>query len=184
MTPRMTAEEMTLLREYYSKAKIYFEWGSGGSTVIADSYKNIERIYSVESDQEWIDNVRLHLCYDKTTFYYTDINAGEWGAPKDSSKIANWPNYSSCIAQATDAVDLILVDGRFRVACAAIAYKHLVNGGYLLVHDYSLARSHYHVIEKIYTVVDKANNLAVMQKIEKLEYEAERMYNEYKLKYS
>ena len=178
----MTSDEIALLNKFYEKSKNYFEWGAGGSTVLADSHDNIQGIHSVESDQLWIDNVRSCLKNNKTTFYYVDVNAGEWGSPKDKSKLYNWPNYSNKIAEVGKPFDLVLVDGRFRVACAAKAYNYLTDGGSLLVHDYSSSRKYYHIIETLYTIVERTNNLVVMRKIEKLEPDAEALYNEYKLK--
>lgn len=178
----MTVDEVVLLKKYYGKAKSYFEWGTGGSTVLADMYENIQDIYSVESDQQWIDNVGSFLKNNKTTFYYIDINAGEWGSPKDRSKIDNWPNYSNSVASPGKLFDLVLIDGRFRVACAAMAYHYLTDSGVLLVHDYTHDRKYYHVIEELYAITERANNLVVLEKREKLEAKAEALYNEYKLK--
>jgi hypothetical protein len=57
----------------------------------------------------------------------------------------------------------ILVDGRFRVACALHAIDYLDNNGILLVHDYT-NRPQYHVIEQFYRKIGGVETLAVFQK--------------------
>lgn len=174
----MTPEEVKLFHTYLSKASVYFEYGCGGSTVLADSYTNISKIYSVESDQNWIANVKLNLANSKSQFFYIDLNAGAWGRPKDESKKDNWPTYSSQMSHISEKPDLVLVDGRFRVACAANAYTHMSDSGVALVHDYE--RASYHVIEKIYTPIERCDNLVALAKKPNCQSLAIEIYNNHK----
>ena len=43
---------------------------------------------------------------------------GDWGFPKDSTNISLWPSYCESIWKYGRDAELVLVDGRFRVACA------------------------------------------------------------------
>jgi hypothetical protein len=74
-----------------------------------------------------------------------------------------WASYSTKINKTSEQYDLILVDGRFRVACACAAYLNLKDTGFLLIHDYA-SRSHYHPIEQFYTKVEEIEDLCVFKK--------------------
>jgi hypothetical protein len=71
MNPHMAPHDLIMFYNYLDKAKIYFEYGSGGSTYQASLRKNIEKIYSIESDKEWHDRLKymitpsenIHLIY-------------------------------------------------------------------------------------------------------------------------
>jgi hypothetical protein len=64
----------------------------------------------------------------------------------------------------TDAFTLVLVDGRFRVACALKALWHLDHArGVLLVHDWLARSAQYHdPILKRYTLLAVVDRLAVL----------------------
>jgi protein O-GlcNAc transferase len=179
MTPQMTSNEIAMFRYYLGRASVYFEFGCGGSTILADSYFNIKKIYSVESDELWISKVKETSKHKKAVFSYVDINAGNWGSPKDDSKKDNWHLYSSALDLVEDVPDVILVDGRFRVACAVKAY-HKLKDGVMLVHDY--AREQYHVVEELFELIERKDNLAAFRKKAGLKEKALEMYENYKFK--
>ncbi|WP_286931853.1 hypothetical protein [Leclercia sp. UBA5958] len=56
---------------------------------------------------------------------YVDIGPNKaWGYPIDDTHQEKFTDYSKTILQHDRAFDLILVDGRFRVACTLNAIKH------------------------------------------------------------
>lgn len=131
----MSPSEIHLFKNYLSKSKLYFEYGCGGSTILADSYSNIESIVSVDSSIDWIEKIKEQT--SKVSFFYVDINADSknWGHPKDKSKIENWALYPSVILNQDKIFDLILVDGRFRIACCAAASIKMSEKSFLMLHD-------------------------------------------------
>jgi hypothetical protein len=169
--PHMTDPEVDVLREYYSGAACIVEFGCGGSTLVALSTSQA-RIVSVESDPDWalriaevpvartaIDQGRLHL-------KYVDIGPiRSWGRPRDDSQARLWPRY-----HAAPWVDwvlgsdpfVVLVDGRFRVACAFQAALRREKPFTLLVHDYT-TRRRYRFIERYYTLERVVDTLAVFK---------------------
>jgi hypothetical protein len=177
MKPHMSEREILTLEKYLLKCKIYFEFGCGGSTVFASSFSNIEKIYSVESDESWIERVKQISNHKQTTIYYIDINAGEWGHPKDHSKVNNWTKYSSVFDNLKDCPDVVLVDGRFRVASTIKMYNKL-NEGTLLIHDYG--RKPYRVVEELYDLVEQTDTLACFRKKKNMEGIISEMYEKYK----
>lgn len=57
MKPHLRNEDIPLFMKYLNKCTNYFEFGSGGSTYVASELDNIKNIYSVESDQNWINKL-------------------------------------------------------------------------------------------------------------------------------
>jgi len=145
----------------------YFEWGCGGTTARASLYTNICDITSVDSSQQWINKVSSNpiVKNKQVNYIYIDINADDnnWGKPKNKSKISEWPKYSQAVNLNNQKYDLILIDGRFRVACALQALNHLTDSGVVLIHDY-INRPHYHCIEEFYNRVAGVDSLAVLKK--------------------
>ena len=167
----MSTEEKDMFKKYVRKSNIYFEFGLGGSTVFACQSKNINKVFCVESDRAWIRKVKSEIRKCKITFIYVDINANpnNWGRPIDKSKIKNWPKYSSSILEIEYIPDLVLIDGRFRVACAINAFKVIHNDGIILMHDYN--RKGYHVVEKFLKPVNCAGSLQAFRKRENVNME-------------
>jgi hypothetical protein len=162
MQPAMSAAEAALLARYQATAKSYFEWGCGGSTVQA-AQQGVEKACCVDSVAEWIGAVRPHVP-PTFTFVHADIGADpdNWGRPKDDTTRPLWPTYSGAIEQYGRDADVILVDGRFRVACALKAIRLRPNST-VLVHDYTV-RPHYRVLERFLKRVDGVGSMAVFQR--------------------
>lgn len=146
----MTKDERALFGSYLRDARRYLEFGSGGSTVLASSI--CASVVSVDSSREWLDRVQA-ACRGRGTeavvsLMFADIGeVGEWGYPRDSAARHAWPGYYSNIWSTREVADydLCLVDGRFRVACAAQAALNMREGTVVLVHDYN-SRPIYHAI--------------------------------------
>jgi hypothetical protein len=60
--------------------------------------------------------------YGQFSIHGVDIGeVGAWGYPTNSTNSRTWPSYSESILKYGHEADLVLVDGRFRVACALYA---------------------------------------------------------------
>ena len=131
----------------------YFEWGSGFTTRAAD--KIAMRVTSIEGSRTWYDKMREHTFSNKTTLKYVDIgNTGAFSYPKDPARGTEYIG-------AIDSVhDIILVDGRWRVACSISAFPFIASTGRLMIHDFS--RKKYHSILKFYTMNIEVDTLAVL----------------------
>eukprot|EP00747_Dinoflagellata_sp_TGD_P087999 gnl/TRDRNA2_/TRDRNA2_163843_c0_seq4.p1 gnl/TRDRNA2_/TRDRNA2_163843_c0~~gnl/TRDRNA2_/TRDRNA2_163843_c0_seq4.p1 ORF type:complete len:230 (-),score=25.12 gnl/TRDRNA2_/TRDRNA2_163843_c0_seq4:40-627(-) len=174
MEPHMTRHERSLFYKYLDKARYYEEFGAGGSTVVAVARPNIVKVHTVESNSDWIDKLRhrsdISSAISNNKLELVHANIGKtrrWGMPKGGSSRERWPNYSGKYAETGDKFDLILVDGRFRVACALKALQRILpedrDNTTLIVHDY-VNRTQYHRIEEFATVVDQVDTLAVFRK--------------------
>jgi len=169
MKPAMSSNEIACLQKYLDNATNYFEFGMGGSTVLANNTANIIKITCVESDIRWVNKVEDFCKSPKITTHVPGFSAGVLGKPlnrfkkiTESEKLL-WESYSKTINNTNELYDLILVDGRFRVACGLAAHANIKPSGFLLVHDYS-TRKHYHSIEKFYNKIDEVERLAIFQK--------------------
>ena len=154
--PRMTREEFGLLAEMANDAWTIIEYGSGGSTVYF--LRRNKRVFSVDS------NPGFHQLMMSIPFVSSRIGNGlnldfvdmgptdTWGTPLSTEKSAEWPRYVSqpwSRVGSGDRVDLVLVDGRFRVACCLYSVQQLVERGWtetpILFHDF-WDRKEYHVV--------------------------------------
>jgi len=159
--PRMSAKETAFFEFYLKKSKRYFEFGSGGSTKLA--IRNHIEVHGVESDKFWVETLKQEtglLC----KIEYVDIGpTKELGYPVDNTHRDKFPRYSQAIMQHDKAFDLILVDGRFRVACTLNAIKHTLekresrNETIIFIHDF-WERSDYHVVLEFLDPVDSVES--------------------------
>jgi hypothetical protein len=158
MKPYMTSAEIDAFTRYRDKCHNYFEFGCGGSTVFCDS--PLRKTKSVDNNEEWLNKVRP-LVGPTTELIY--INTGpvlEYGNPVDSTQMTGWAEYSLAFGQRDPNTDLVLVDGRFRVACALqIVLSNYT--GVILLHDSQ--RPEYQPLFKFFTVLERAENLVALR---------------------
>lgn len=162
MNPWMSNKEIELLSKYMNIANIYFEFGSGGSTNFAINTKNIKKIYSIDTDKKWLDKFNHKKLYKK----YIDIGpVKSFGNPKNESKKKNWMLYSDSISDIVETPDMVLIDGRFRVACGLKTWLKSNNNTNILIHDFT-NREHYHILLNFYEIKESEDTLVVMNKKE------------------
>lgn len=189
--PLLTTLELLTLQTHVRGARLYVEWGSGASTSLvaplaraAVSIDNnaewCARVAGRSDVAWWVANGALSLvCVDTGP-------TGDFGAPAAGADPASFPAYSAAIDAAVDAyvaagrhrrgprralagahassypVDAVLVDGRFRVACALRALRHVRAGhGVVMVHDWERA-AYRDALAPFYDVVEVAGRLGVL----------------------
>lgn len=172
LRPEMTEAEIDVLRECFSKATSLVEFGSGGSTLLAVRSPSLRRIWSVESDPAWIVKLRglPEVSQAESTgrlrFVHADIGrTGEYGMPLEPSAEERWPGYYQAIwtDPETAAADLVLVDGRFRVACALEALARCRPHMILLFHDF-WNRTPYHPVLAFTDWLGSCDSLAILRR--------------------
>jgi len=162
MEPLMKTNDKVLFYKYLSNATIYFEYGSGGSTYQASLKDNIQKIYTVESDLTWLSRLKKNinpLKLNKITFIYCDMNTipKTFGNPGRGSNPQQWKNYSDQILLVKDKIDLILIDGRFRVACCLKCHMNMDDNCIIAFDDF-LNRREYHVILDYFYIIDQTED--------------------------
>ncbi|WP_040674709.1 MULTISPECIES: hypothetical protein [unclassified Nitrobacter] len=163
LLPRMSAEEAALFLSFVRNSRIYVEFGTGGSTVVASQHVQ-SSILSVDSSREWLDQVRTACASSRTRpeLIFVDIGqTGEWGFPADASTKSRWPDYHSAIWKMphSAAADLYFVDGRFRVACFAQIVLHCGPNAIIGIHDFT-SRPKYHCVREIAREIATAGDIS------------------------
>jgi len=160
-TPCFQENDKLLFYKYLDKSNFYFEFGSGGSTYQASIKNNIKKIYSVESDLEWHNNLKSILeNTDKINFIFNDMDVRQnnWGHPGPNSTREQKMNYSSQILNLSEEekkdVDLVLIDGRFRVACCLKCFNSINDDCFIIFDDF-LNREEYNIVLDYYYIVEQ-----------------------------
>jgi hypothetical protein len=152
------------------------EFGSGESTIYASGVSTLNTITSVESSETFVNDhlksnpaIASALTSGKLSFHLVDIGEiDQWGFPKDKSKIHLWPNYSLSIFSQKKDYDLVLVDGRFRVACTLNCILNLPDDCAILIHDF-WNRLEYHEVLRFLKTVKQTDSLGVFKKKDVIE---------------
>jgi hypothetical protein len=154
-TPFMEEEGIEVLKEELLRARVFLEYGSGGSTVMASGYPGL-KIHSIDSDEAFLIAVKDRCIQEfpecNLSSHHVEIGpTSEWGVPSDLSKANLWPSYSikpwEEFRKESIKPDLILVDGRFRVSCFLVSLALAPLGTVILFDDYT-NRNQYHMVER------------------------------------
>ena len=162
----MSAVEIDFFTSVISASKNYLDYGMGGSTRLAVRSASVQTIFSVESDPQFLSSellpdsdIQNAIKSGRLKFLAADIGpTGAWGTPRDTSKIHLWPNYAMCpFLHGNPTPDLVLIDGRFRVACSLVAALEAPSAT-LLIHDYTI-RPYYKIIERFLEIEQTVDTL-------------------------
>ena len=171
----MTQDELYLLQSAMDCSSNYLEFGTGNSTFMAVSTPALRKITVVESDasfwkmyilseptiQEAIANRRLNPLL-------IDIGpVKEWGYPVDDTYCDKWPAYHNKAFVANEPYDLVLVDGRFRIACTLHCCLCCSSNTKILIHDF-FNRPFYFTVLPFLQLEEHADTLALFTIKEKV----------------
>lgn len=179
--PHMDEAGLDLFDKSLQGTADYLEYGCGGSTTYAIR-QGVKRLVAVDSSSEWIASVsdRLLLLGQELIDLDAEINlehcdigpVGSWGTPINQAMIRNFHAYAvRPWAVARDrGIDpgLVLVDGRFRVACFLYSLACASPGTVILFDDYA-NRPHYHVVEEFCARSGLAGRMGLFVVVEKPE---------------
>jgi protein O-GlcNAc transferase len=148
MISELSENDMKMFYRYLDKATVYFEYGSGGSTYQANLRPNIKKIYTVESDKTLINKLNSLIENNtKITYIYNEMGTKPhtWGYPSGRCLKTSLANYSEHICNLTieekRKIDLVMIDGRFRVACCLKCFEVINDDCYIIFDDFYIVRS-------------------------------------------
>jgi len=169
MEPMMSPADKEMFYRHLNAATNYLEYGSGGSTYQAALRPNLRTIYSVESDLSWHTSLRSKITNPVVRYLYANMETSPdtFGYPGEASTRAQWINYANQIAQIPypKSIDLVLIDGRFRVACCLHCFN-AIGDNCLIAFDDFLDRPQYHPVLRFFDVVEKTsdNRMVILKK--------------------
>lgn len=154
-----------MLRAAYAGAGVVLEYGSGGSSFVAME-AGARKLFTVESDADWAKRIAesLSAAYPGRAAHVHHVDIGpttDWGRPADSSGFAAYPDYATTVWDHPEfeMPDVVLIDGRFRVACFLTVMLRATTPVTVLFDDYH-TRPEYHWIEEFGAPVDRARRMA------------------------
>lgn len=174
--------EDSLFRSLLAFSSVYGEYGVGLSTITAFREYRCN-IIAVDTSQDWINQVAtggVNIQDNRVVLKWIDVGPiGEWGRPITYAKSSAFASYTSSIWEGDSLPDLVLIDGRFRVACFLNSLLCGKPGTSIIFDDYT-RRPHYHIVEAIVTPVEKTDRQALFTIPETFDLAmANRMYEQF-----
>lgn len=143
------------------KAQRYAEYGCGASTVwVAENTG--AAIKSVDTSQEWVDAVHAQVA-PRAHFDLATIDLGpvkNWGWPLSYAHKERFRDYFFYIWNDDYRPDLVLIDGRFRLACFFACMLKAEPGTTIIFDDYT-DRPHYHLAADVLKPVEIRGRQAI-----------------------
>ncbi len=168
--PAMRPRETALLTDLLRRSDRVLEFGAGGSTTLSMKL-GVVHLVSVESDASWIERIKADdraaqaIEDGRLTMLRADIGPiGFMGGPGKGSTRDRWPDYARTPWAHLDArqLDLILIDGRFRVACIMESILRASPRTLIAVHDF-WDRPEYHCVLPFLDEIDRRQTLGVFR---------------------
>lgn len=162
----MPEAEAEALRTAYAAAGVILEYGSGGSTVLAAGMAG-KTVFSVENDPDWLARMeawfRDNPPVSDLRLHRADTGpVGKWGMPKGTKAFRSWHGYPLSVWDRADFLhpDVVLVDGRFRVACLLVTAFRISRPVTVLFDDYG-PRPDYHGVEALVKPAGRIGRMAL-----------------------
>ena len=165
-----------IFKKLIKKSNVYLEYGSGKSTLWTLKNTNT-KVYSIETDKEWYQNILENINKEKNTIDIKLIDIGpvtNWGRPINYNYYKNFNNYTDFYWKKNIQPDLVLIDGRFRVCSFLTCLKYAQEGTFILFDDY-IQRGIYHIVESFIKKYDQNLEQALFKVPAKSEIDYERL---------
>ena len=175
MKPHLELNDTKMFYRYLKQIHTYFEYGSGGSTYQASILNNIKKIYSVESDIQWQTKLKNTITNPNIDYIFNEMDTqpNTWGRPGKYATELQKINYSNQITKLSKeeqaSIDLVFMDGRFRVACCLKCYD-IIKDDCLIAFDDFLNRPQYHIVLDYFDIIEKTedNRMVILKKKKKV----------------
>lgn len=142
--PAMKPKELALLTAILARSEHMLEFGAGGSTTLALKL-GVSNVVAVESDPAWIDRLKADeaaaraMRDGRLTVVHADIGPTvALGRPAEESSREKWPTYATApwALVDLDGLDVVLIDGRFRLACIMQTVMRVSPETLIVIHDF------------------------------------------------
>jgi hypothetical protein len=174
--PTLDQDGLRIFKNLIAKTRVYLEYGSGGSTLFAA--KHVELLVTVDSDRMFLKSVKSAVSQypSMSRFWPIYVDVGfttTWGNPlftrPTAARLRRWSRYATSpwdyLNNEGVEPDTILIDGRFRVACALHCFLNLraSSSCNILVDDYA-NNLHYRPIEQFGELIALHGRMALFRK--------------------
>ena len=139
----------SLFKESVFKASVYGEYGVGVSTQWVFENTKIP-IYGVDTSEQWINHVKAKINLNsRVELNWVNLGElGDWGRPLTYDQRDKFKDYIESIWRYPKSKpDVVLIDGRFRVACMLYSLLEGEPGSKIFFDDY-VNRPHYYIVEE------------------------------------
>ena len=152
-------EELVGFLSFLTNNTIFFETGSGCSSIIAYAKK----VYSIEGCKYWYEQ-GIKRKNKNNIFILKDLKVDndKWSVPGKKSNIEDWKAYFQSYQKEYNA-DVIFIDGRFKVATAMDIFNKIKDDTIVLIHEYK-TRPSYFILEEYYNYLYHWNTLYALMK--------------------
>ena len=196
--PDILTDELTFgteandrFRSLVQSSTTYLEFGSGSSTLHAAAAGG--SFVSIDSDAGFLSAV-TDMCniepraHSEGTFVAVDIGrTGPWGVPSrrraNPRRVAKWAEYPMAPWNTMGKnfrADVVLVDGRFRVACGLAVVVMQADADWTLLFDDFADRSEYEPMREFATLVAMHGRMAEFRPAPSLDHSSARSaFDEY-----
>jgi|SaaInlStandDraft_5_1057022.scaffolds.fasta_scaffold03102_2 hypothetical protein len=205
MKPDFSDIDFERFNKYIKDSDSYLEFGSGGSTYVFMKQYNQKNIYVIESDLYWTNKIEESLGQKIKNLIYVDINSSPntYGRPDNTppagsilpvlpaneQKKKQWANYSDSFLKIDlndfNKIDLILIDGRFRVACCLKLFEYISDKCIIMFDDFKY-REWFHECLNYFEIVDECENkesrMCILKK-KKVEKPSKELIEKYEIDY-
>ncbi len=142
------SDSNVLWHQALRSATRYAEYGIGKSTVYAALYFSAS-VRGVETDPRWVQAVQANVSSDRVELIHADVGeVGKWGRPLGYQHKDGIQRYFDAPYEAAYDPDVVLIDGRSRVACWATSMLSASSGSKLVFDDYPI-RPQYSELERV-----------------------------------
>jgi hypothetical protein len=137
-------EEVIFILRHLKENYNVFEYGCGLGTNIFSAY--VKQWYAVEHNIEWFEKINNSKNYKTQIFYKPHIDnhkdrfkedkTTQWDLALNSQYAKRYKNYIQCFSEVKD-IDLVIIDGRARTACARYVFENCTNECKIIIHDWN-----------------------------------------------
>lgn len=154
-----------LFKKLVQDAKVYVEYGCGKSSWWAYCSTGAT-IRSVDTSREWIAKINALIgpeAGERVRIEWIDVGPlGDWGKPATFARRERFRDYTDWPWTLGLEPDLVLVDGRFRIASFLTSLQRAKPGTIILFDDYA-DRPLYHVAEEFSPILDRCGRQVAFQ---------------------
>lgn len=142
----MHRAELHLAASYMRSTDVYLEFGMGGSTL--NFVPLVGKAYAIEHDCDWHSFMLARIAARNSTDFdrlsSLCVGVAPWTAGWGTRSSFEHADYSGPFRPYVDAIaglgeasfDVVLVDGRARMACALRALEFIKDDGVVMMHDF------------------------------------------------